>query len=42
MAAEYCRVQNKIFFGGRPRQEILKIKICTRKKKFPNVYKIAQ
>ena len=29
MAAEYCRVQKKIIFGGRPRQDILKIEICT-------------
>ena len=32
MVAEYCRVK-KIFFGGRPRQEILKIEILTWKKK---------
>ena len=45
MAAEYCRVQKKFFFGCRLRQEILKIEICIWKKKtkfFPNVYKIAQ
>ena len=29
MAVEYCRVQKKNFFGGRPRQEILIIEICT-------------
>ena len=33
MAAEYCRVQKKILFAGRPRQEILKIEICTWNKK---------
>ena len=45
MAVEYCRVQKKIIFGGRPRQEVLKIEICTWNKKnkcFPNVYKISQ
>ena len=29
MAAKYNRVQKKVFFGGSPRQEILKIEICT-------------
>ena len=29
MVAEYCHVQKKNSFGGHPRQEILKIKICT-------------
>ena len=33
MAAEYCRVQEKFFFGGRRRQEILKIEICIWKTK---------
>ena len=33
MAAEYCRVQKKMFFEGRPRQEILKIENCTWNKK---------
>ena len=33
MAAEYCHVQKKKFFGGRPRQGILKIEICTWNKK---------
>ena len=33
MAAEYYRVQKKFFFGIRPRQEILKIEVCTRNKK---------
>ena len=33
MSTEYCRVQKKFFVGGRPRQEILKIEICTWNKK---------
>ena len=33
MTAEYCRAKKKIFFRGRPWQEILKIHICTWNKK---------
>ena len=34
MGAGYCCVKkNKIFFRGRPRQEILKLEICTENKK---------
>ena len=43
MSVEYCRDKKNI--GGRPRQEILKIGICTWNKKnkfFPSAYKIVQ
>ena len=33
MAPEYCHVQKQNFFGGRPRQEIPNIEICTWNKK---------